>query len=84
MNKQASPLQMQLQMNLEIFEQTLRGTVSTAICDLVSINAGAALWIADITDSIANGYKLAVEIVRSGKLQDTLSSYKDLSNELSS
>ncbi|MEE2904053.1 MAG: anthranilate phosphoribosyltransferase [Myxococcota bacterium] len=72
------------QMNLEIFEQTLRGTVSTAICDLVSINAGAALWIADIADSIANGYKLAVEIVRSGKLQDTLSSYKDLSNELSS
>ena len=72
------------ELNLAIFEQTLNGTVSAPVCDLIALNAGAALWIADVTSTIAEGYKLAVEIIRSGKLNDTLVSYRDLSNELSS
>ena len=49
--------------------------------DTVLMNAGAGLYIAGKADSIADGIKLAAELIDSGKALATLESYKEVSNK---
>lgn len=49
--------------------------------DTVLMNAGAGLYIAGKADSIADGIKLAGELIDSGKALATLEAYKKASND---
>ena len=49
--------------------------------DTVLMNAGAGLYIAGKAESIADGIKLAAELIDSGKALATLESYKEVSNK---
>ena len=49
--------------------------------DTVLMNAGAGLYIAGKADSIADGIKLAAELIDSGKALATLEAYKEVSNK---
>ena len=46
----------------------------------VLMNAGAALYISEKADSIANGIRLAAELIDSGKASKTLENIKLISN----
>lgn len=48
--------------------------------DAVLLNAGASLYIGGKADSIANGIKLAAEIIDSGKAMETLNKLIEISN----
>ena len=45
------------------------------------MNAGAALYIGEKADSLADGIKLAAEIIESGKAIETLDKFIELSNK---
>ncbi len=52
--------------------------------DIVALNAGAAIYAANITDSLIDGVKLAVQILNSGSALDLLSKLSTVSNEIAS
>lgn len=68
------------QENAEIALSVLKGEKG-ARRDTVLMNAGAGLYIGGKADSIADGVKLAAELIDSGKALETLESYKKESNE---
>ncbi len=51
--------------------------------DIVMLNAGAAIYAADLTDSLEAGMHLADEIITSGKAREKLEQLVDVSRQLS-
>ena len=66
--------------NAEIATDILNGKIKGAKRDVCLLNAGAALYINKKADSIADGIKLATELVDSGKALATLEKMKEVSN----
>ena len=50
--------------------------------DIVILNAGAAIYAAGVTSSLAEGVESAAEAIRNGKAKQTLESLVRLSNSL--
>ncbi len=50
--------------------------------DIVALNAGAAIYAANVTDSLVDGVKLAVQTLRSGKAIDLLAKLSSFSNDI--
>ena len=48
--------------------------------NMVALNAGAALYLAEKVDSIANGVELSFELMNNGMAADKLASYVRVSN----
>ena len=53
-------------MNAQVFTRVLQGRDTSPIRDLVALNAGAALKVADRAESIREGYYLACDILAAG------------------
>ena len=68
------------QENADITKKLLQGEKGPKR-DAVLLNAGASLYIGGKADSIANGIKLAAEIIDSGKAMETLNKFIAVSNE---
>jgi len=65
--------------SLAIIEGILKGQPSPA-ADMVALNAGAALYAADLTNSLAEGVALAQATIASGKALSKLQELAQLSN----
>ena len=66
--------------NAEITRGILNGTITGTKRNIVLLNAGAALYVAKAADSLADGIKLAVELIDSRKALDTLNKVIAVSN----
>lgn len=66
--------------NAEITRGILNGTITGTKRNIVLLNAGAALYIAKAADSLADGIKLAAELIDSRKALDTLNKVIEVSN----
>lgn len=66
--------------NAQILRDIFSGKIQGPKRNAVLMNAGAALYINDKADSIADGIKLAAEIIDSGKATETLEKYIAVSN----
>lgn len=66
--------------NAKITRDILSGVEKGAKLDAVLLNAGAALYIADKADSMANGINLAKSLIDSGAALKTLDSLVEVSN----
>ena len=66
--------------NAEITRGILNGTITGTKRNIVLLNAGAALYVAKAADSLADGIKLAVELIDSRKALDTLNKVIEVSN----
>ncbi|MBQ0059629.1 MAG: anthranilate phosphoribosyltransferase [Lachnospiraceae bacterium] len=66
--------------NAEITKAILRGEDKSAKRNAVLMNAGAALYIGGKADSMADGVKLAAELIDSGKAYATLEKIIEVSN----
>ena len=67
--------------NAAITRAILSGEERGAKRNATLMNAGAALYIGEKADSIADGIKLAAEIIESGKAIETLDKFIELSNK---
>ncbi|MBU1187617.1 MAG: anthranilate phosphoribosyltransferase [Gammaproteobacteria bacterium] len=67
--------------SLALIEQALRGSEGAA-ADIVALNAGAGIYVADRADSLQSGYRLAREILASGKAWQRLQQLVELSQAL--
>jgi anthranilate phosphoribosyltransferase len=47
---------------------------------MIALNAGAGLYVARQTSSIADGVELAFELMKNGKASEKLSAYVEVSN----
>jgi len=68
------------QENAEITRKILSGEDKTCKRDAVLLNAGAALYIAEKTSSMAEGVELAKNLIDSGKATATLQKFIEVSN----
>ena len=66
--------------NAEITRGILNGTITGTKRNIVLLNAGAALYVAKAADSLADGIKLATELIDSRKALDTLNKVIEVSN----
>ena len=66
--------------NAEITRGILNGSIQGTKRNAVLLNAGASLYIGGKAESIADGIKLAAELIDSGKATKTLEDYIKLSN----
>ena len=66
--------------NAEITRGILNGTIAGTKRNIVLLNAGAALYVAKAADSLADGIKLAAELIDSRKALDTLNKVIEVSN----
>ncbi|MGN0467688.1 MAG: anthranilate phosphoribosyltransferase [Acutalibacteraceae bacterium] len=67
--------------NAKITEAILCGKLGGAKRNVVLLNAGAGLYIAEKADSLANGVKLAAQLIDSGKAEEKLNHLRKASNE---
>ena len=67
--------------NAQITRDILSGKEQGAKRNIVLMNAGAALYISGKADTLADGVKLAAELVDSGKAMQTLEAYVAASNK---
>ena len=67
--------------NAKITLGILKGEIKDARRDVVLLNAGCGLYTAGKADSIAEGVKLAAELVDSGKAMEKLNSFIAATNE---
>ena len=67
--------------NAAITRVILSGEERGAKRNATLMNAGAALYIGEKADSLADGIKLAAEIIESGKAIETLDKFIELSNK---
>ena len=67
--------------NAAITRAILSGEERGAKRNATLMNAGAALYIGEKADSLADGIKLAAEIIESGKAIETLDKFIELSNK---
>ena len=61
--------------------EAFAGTKSS-IQDMIALNAGAALYIANKVTSISDGVELAFDLMNSGKAAEKLNAYVNASNNL--
>ena len=66
--------------NAEITRGILNGTITGTKRNIVLLNAGAALYVAKAVDSLADGIRLAAELIDSRKALDTLNRVIEVSN----
>jgi len=66
--------------NAEITRGILNGTITGTKRNIVLLNAGTALYVAKAADSLADGIKLAAELIDSRKALDTLNKVIEVSN----
>lgn len=66
--------------NAEITRGILKGTITGTKRNIVLLNAGAALYVAKVADSLADGIRLAAELIDSRKALDTLNKVIEVSN----
>ena len=69
--------------NAAITRSILEGTATRARHDVVVLNAGAALYVADAANDIRTGIEMAQESIRSGKAMEKLNRLASLSVKLS-
>ena len=67
--------------NARITRDILGGKITGGKRNAVLLNAGASLYIGKKAESIADGVKLAAELIDSGKALETLENYIRISNE---
>lgn len=67
--------------NAEITKNILNGTDKGPKRDTVLMNAGAALYITDKAESMAEGIKLAAELIDSGKALEAMNKFVMASNK---
>lgn len=68
--------------NAQITRDILNGKITGPKRNAVLMNAGASLYIGGKAETIAEGIKLAAEIIDSGKATETLENYIRISNEV--
>ena len=66
--------------NAQITRDILSGKITGAKKNAVLLNAGAALYIGEKAETIADGVKLAQELIDSGKAAKTLEKFIEISN----
>ena len=66
--------------NAEITRGILNGTITGTKRNIVLLNAGAALYVAKVADSLADGIRLAAVLIDSRKALDTLNKVIEVSN----
>jgi anthranilate phosphoribosyltransferase len=54
-----------------------------AAADIVALNAGAAIYCADVTDTLANGVKLAQDVIASGQAAEKFREFIDFTQAVS-
>ena len=54
----------------------------SAVQDMIAMNSGAALYIANVVNSIGDGIELSFELMNNGKAADKLAAYVRISNTL--
>ena len=67
--------------SLKMVNEAFAGTKSS-IQDMIALNAGAALYIANKVTSINDGVELAFDLMNSGKAAEKLNAYVNASNNL--
>ena len=67
--------------SLKMVNEAFAGTKSS-IQDMIALNAGAALYIANKVTSISDGVELAFDLMNSGKAAEKLNAYVNASNNL--
>ena len=67
--------------NAQITRDILSGKITDTRRTIVLMNAGAAIYVGGKADTIAEGVKMAAEIIDSGKALDRLNKFVELSNE---
>ena len=67
--------------NAKITLGILKGEIKDARRDVVLLNAGCGLYVAGKADSIADGVKLAAELIDSGKAMAQLNSFIEATNK---
>lgn len=70
------------QENANITRGILDGSVQGAKRDIVLMNAGAALYTYGVTETLAEGVKLAAETIDSGKALEKLNAFVRFTNEM--
>ena len=67
--------------SLELINAAFEGKESP-VQDMISLNAGAALYLSSLSKSIKEGVSLAKELLNNGKAKQTFSSYIEMTNSL--
>ena len=65
--------------SLQLIREAFSGDQSS-VQDMIALNAGAALYLAKIVNSIADGIELSFELMNNGMAADKLASYVRVSN----
>ena len=65
--------------SLQLIREAFSGDQS-AVQDMIALNAGAALYLAKLVNSIADGIELSFELMNNGMAADKLASYVRVSN----
>ena len=67
--------------NAQITRDILSGKITDSRRNVVLMNAGAAIYVGGAADSIAEGVKIAAEMIDSGKAAECLEKFVKMSNE---
>ncbi|PIE17953.1 MAG: anthranilate phosphoribosyltransferase [Proteobacteria bacterium] len=70
--------------NAALIDGILAGRVSGPPADVVRLNAGCALWVAELTDTVEEGVAEATKILASGAAHDKLEALAAMTQELGS
>ena len=65
--------------SLQLIREAFSGDQS-AVQDMIALNSGAALYLAKVVNSIADGIELSFELMNNGMAADKLASYVRVSN----
>lgn len=68
--------------NAQMMREILGGRRAGAAADIVALNAGAALWVAELAESLADGVALARDLLQRGTPLDLAQAFVDLTRTL--
>lgn len=68
--------------NAQMVRDVLSGRRQDAAADIVALNAGAALWVAEHADTLAEGVALARDILRRGSALELTEAFVELTRTL--
>lgn len=69
--------------SLALIQSALSGTENQAASDLVALNAGAALYAADVAGSLANGVAMAQDLIITGQASEKFKEFVALTKAIS-
>ena len=69
--------------SLAMIQTALSGDENQAASDMVAINAGAALYAADVAGSLANGVAMAQDLIITGQASEKFKEFVALTNAIS-